>query len=216
MGEPANKDVPYSEALFLTCQLTAYPASQYTPISWYHNSVLLSSSFVVDWIEDANDTVINSTLTINDVNEDDGGNYTCFDGSSPSPAIISSKIVGFSANFPIFVITLLVGNRFVLDPQDETAFEGTTGSMTCRIIGYPPGNIIWQKSSDGGVSYENVLLNDSVQVNDEMRTSKWILSNLTIMKVQRSDAGLYRCHSRNISSSSALMDVHCINIDLLI
>ena len=96
---PESQEVSYGKKLVLTCLVTAYPASQFSPIAWHKNNQSVSSSLVVDWIDPENDTFIRSTLTIDGANVNDGGNYTCLDNESPRPASVISK--------PVFICTLL-------------------------------------------------------------------------------------------------------------
>ncbi|XP_065833912.1 cell adhesion molecule DSCAM-like isoform X2 [Oscarella lobularis] len=185
---PESQEVSYGKKLVLTCLVTAYPASQFSPIAWYKNNQSVSSSLVVDWIDPENDTFIRSTLTINGTNVNDGGNYTCLDNESPRPA------------------SVIIGSRFVSDPRGAAVLEGTTVSLTCEIIGYPPGYIVWQKSNDS-IVYEDVSLGGNInQVDKQISQSRQ--TTLTIKEIRRSNGGRYRCRSRRIYSRSAEMDVH--------
>ena len=91
MTDPVGQEVPYGGRLFLTCQVTSYPAS--ITIHWYRDNQSLSESLAETNVTDGeNGTTVNSTITIRSVDEHDGGNYTCQTGGvSSSPAVIASK-----------------------------------------------------------------------------------------------------------------------------
>ena len=108
------------------------------------------------------------------------------------------------------IFLAVVGSRFVSDPRDAAVLEGTTVSLTCEIIGYPPGYIVWQKSNDS-IVYEDVSLGGNInQVDKQISQSRQ--TTLTIKEIRRSNGGRYRCRSRRIYSRSAEMDVHCNDI----
>ena len=97
-----------------------------------------------------------------------------------------------------------------MDPQNETALEGTSITLSCQIAGYPPPswNITWQKSVDRGISYVGVRSNGSLLIKF-VKMPRSTLGILNITSLRRFDAGLYRCRYEELFSLPAQINVHC-------
>ena len=84
--DPQSQEVAYGGTLSLMCVVSSYPPVS-SPIQWSKDGVIQSSSSPVGVPNKPTDVA--STYTINAVNENDGGNYSCFGLSNP--AIVTSK-----------------------------------------------------------------------------------------------------------------------------
>ena len=82
--------------------------------------------------------------------------------------------------------------------------EGKTVVFSCVVAGYPEPDVAWKK--------------DGVKLNASGNARLVVSSNdgnheLTVSKVQQSDAGIYRCEANNsldtATSSPATLTVHC-------
>ncbi|XP_065834646.1 hemicentin-1-like [Oscarella lobularis] len=180
--DPQSQEVAYGGAFSLTCVISSYPAVS-SPIQWSKDGIIRSSSSPVGVPNKPTDVA--STYTINAVNENDGGNYSCFGLSNPA------------------IIT--IGNFFNLNPQGGNPIEGNSAQLSCKVVGYPPHNIIWEQSNDDK-SYTTVSLGFRSQ-----KTERSISSNLTFSAIDRSNSGYYRCRTdgaNQVISIAAHIDVY--------
>ncbi|XP_065834650.1 cell adhesion molecule DSCAML1-like isoform X3 [Oscarella lobularis] len=180
--DPQSQEVAYGGALSLTCVISSYPAVS-SPIQWSKDGIIRLSSSPVGVPNKPTDVA--STYKINAVNESDGGNYSCF--RSSKPAIIT------------------IGNFFNFDPQGGSPIEGNSAQLSCKAVGYPPHNIIWEQSNDDK-SYTTVSFGFRSQ-----KTKRSVSSNLTFLAIDRSSSGYYRCRTagaNQVISSAAHIDVY--------
>ena len=93
-----------------------------------------------------------------------------------------------------------------MDPQGGSPIEGNSAQLSCKVVGYPPHNIIWEQSNDDK-SYTTVSLSFQSQ-----KTERSVSSNLTFLAINRSSSGYYRCRTagaNQVISSAAHIDVYC-------
>ena len=93
-----------------------------------------------------------------------------------------------------------------MNPQGGNPIEGNSAQLSCKVVGYPPHNIIWEQSNDDK-SYTTVSLGFRSQ-----KTERSISSNLTFSAIDRSNSGYYRCRTdgaNQVISIAAHIDVYC-------
>ena len=93
--DPKSQDLAYGTRLSLTCVVSSFPAVS-SSIKWHKDGAIQSSSLSTNSTELA---FVTSTFNVSSVDENDGGNYTCY--VSSNPAIITSK-------HPVLVLKLFV------------------------------------------------------------------------------------------------------------
>ena len=85
--------------------------------------------------------------------------------------------------------------------------EGSTISITCEAVGYPPPTTVWNRT-DGSLSYRT-LLSDEADISFGNST---VSVNLTLTNANREDTGLYQCTASNNYGSdeqNISITVHC-------
>ena len=82
---------------------------------------------------------------------------------------------------------------------NTTIREGSTTTITCRALGYPPPTIVWNRI-DGNLS-DRVSVSDSVSVSTGNGNVTRVSVNLTITNAYREDTGVYTCSANNSISS---------------
>eukprot|EP00118_Oscarella_pearsei_P023283 m.275784 g.275784 ORF g.275784 m.275784 type:complete len:1931 (+) comp40604_c0_seq9:2253-8045(+) len=189
--DPISQEVVYGGKLTLACQVTSFPAVS-SFISWHRGDQRLPTAIAND-ITNKDATGVTSTLTVSQVKETDGGEYTCYGSSKPAH--------------------ITIGNQFVLNPVNNAPIEGTTVTLSCKVVGYPPGRIVWEKSSPNQDSFNILGLGGNVAAVIQNDTTSE-MSDLTLTGIQRSDHGYYQCKATQIgnevTSSPGYVDVYYI------
>ena len=105
-------------------------------------------------------------------------------------------------SFSFFV--LLVAPEISQSPSNAVKVEGKTVVFSCVVAGYPEPDVAWTKNG--------VKLNASGNARLDVSSNNGN-HQLNILKVQKSDAGIYRCEANNsldnASSSAATLTIHC-------
>ena len=99
----------------------------------------------------------------------------------------------------------------------ETAREGSTTTITCEAIGYPPPTVAWSRTN--GMLSDRVSVGDSISVPTEYGNVTRVSVNLTITNIFREDGGDYTCTANNsIGSDTKIITVesklHMLSITL--
>ena len=77
--------------------------------------------------------------------------------------------------------------------------EGTTTTITCEALGYPPPTIVWSKTN--GILSDRVSVSESVSVPTGYGNVTRVNVNLTIANTSREDTGMYMCSANNTVGS---------------
>ncbi|XP_069091955.1 peroxidasin homolog [Pleurodeles waltl] len=164
--QPQNTEVLVGESITLECSATGQPQPR---ITWTRGDRTPLSS----------DPRITITpfggLYIQDVNQADGGEYTCFATNSVDTIHSTAYIIVQAV--PQFTVT----------PQDATVTEGHTVDFHCEAQGYPQPVIAWSKGgSQLSVDRRHLVLSSGT---------------LRISRVAVHDEGQYECQAVNIVGS---------------
>ena len=96
MENPLAQSPTLSEAFFLLCEATGFPAPD--TITWFHNRTLVDSSFMTSGVNIATHSVdvytTRSTLTIRSAQAEHSGDYYCI---ADSPRQVYSNITSETA-----------------------------------------------------------------------------------------------------------------------
>uniref|UniRef100_A0A9J8BV80 Peroxidasin n=1 Tax=Cyprinus carpio carpio TaxID=630221 RepID=A0A9J8BV80_CYPCA len=175
--QPQNTEVLVGESVTLECSATGQPQPRVTWTKGDHTALPV-------------DPRINITpsggLYIQNVNQADGGQYTCFASNNVDTIHATAYII------------VQARPQFTVTPQDQSVLEGLTVDFPCEASGYPQPVIAWTR---GG----SPLPNDRRHV---------VLSSgsLRISRVALHDQGQYECQavmrrvSPHLSSHGARLD----------
>uniref|UniRef100_A0A8C1CWW3 Peroxidasin n=1 Tax=Cyprinus carpio carpio TaxID=630221 RepID=A0A8C1CWW3_CYPCA len=175
--QPQNTEVLVGESVTLECSATGQPQPRVTWTKGDHTALPV-------------DPRINITpsggLFIQNVNQADGGQYTCFASNNVDTIHATAYII------------VQARPQFTVTPQDQSVLEGHTVDFPCEASGYPQPVIAWTR---GG----SPLPNDRRHV---------VLSSgsLRISRVALHDQGQYECQavtrrvSPHLSSHGARLD----------
>ncbi|XP_070589034.1 peroxidasin homolog isoform X2 [Erythrolamprus reginae] len=163
---PQNTEVLVGESVTLECSATGHPQPR---ISWTKG----------DRTPLPNDPRITITpsggLYIQNVEQEEGGEYTCFATNSLD-----------SIHATAFIIVQAVPH-FTVTPQDRSVIEGQTVDFPCEAQGYPQPVIAWTKGgSQLSVDRRHLVLSSGT---------------LRISTVALHDQGQYECQAVNIVGS---------------
>ncbi|XP_010787951.1 peroxidasin-like isoform X1 [Notothenia coriiceps] len=158
--QPQNTEVLVGESVTLECSATGQPQPR---VSWTKG----------DRTPLPNDARINITpsggLFIQNVVQDDGGQYTCF---------ASNNVDTIHATAYIIVQAI---PQFTVTPQDQSALEGHTVDFPCEASGYPQPVIAWTRGgSPLPLDRRHVVLSSGT---------------LRITRVAAHDEGQYECQA---------------------
>ncbi|XP_067224184.1 peroxidasin homolog isoform X4 [Chanodichthys erythropterus] len=158
--QPQNTEVLVGESVTLECSATGQPQPRVTWTKGDHTAL-------------PSDPRINITpsggLYIQNVNQADGGQYTCFASNNVDTIHATAYII------------VQARPQFTVTPQDQSVLEGHTVDFPCEASGYPQPVIAWTR---GG----SPLPNDRRHV---------VLStgSLRISRVALHDQGQYECQA---------------------
>ncbi|XP_076265886.1 Down syndrome cell adhesion molecule 1 isoform X19 [Rhynchophorus ferrugineus] len=144
-------------------------------ISWLHNNVTIGYIDGVSVIQ-VNKKV--STVTIDSVQEQHRGEYTCL-------AENKAGSVQYTA-----VLNVNVPPRWILEPTDKAFAQGSDAAVECKADGFPKPVVTWKRAT--GVSpgdYKDFKPNNpDVKVED---------GTLMINNIQKTNEGYYLCEAVN-------------------
>ncbi|NXU05392.1 PXDN protein, partial [Buphagus erythrorhynchus] len=167
---PQNTEVLVGESVTLECSATGHPQPR---ITWTKG----------DRTPLPNDPRVTITpsggLYIQNVKQEDSGEYTCF---------ATNSIDNIHATAYIIVQAL---PQFTVTPQDKTVIEGQTVDFPCEAQGYPQPVIAWTKG--GG------------QLSVDRRHLVLSSGTLRISRVALHDQGQYECQAVNIIGSQRVV-----------
>ena len=111
-----------------------------------------------------------------------------------------------------FLPPLSVAPLITASPESVTELQGDMAVFTCNATARPRPRITWWRVNVNGsfdmVNYEiNKTIIDSFPIGEERE----VISSLTILDVQPSDAGIYLCQAENpagLAAESAILTVH--------
>ena len=84
----------------------------------------------------------------------------------------------------------------MINPLNDTIVtEGDASIVTCKVLGYPPPTVVWNRI-DGHLS-DRVSVSDSVSVPTGYGNVTRVSVNLTITNAYREDTGVYTCSANN-------------------
>ncbi|XP_070387105.1 cell adhesion molecule DSCAML1-like [Dermacentor albipictus] len=147
-------------------------------ILWYQNEKRLTS---LSSVEEETSTHL-STLSFKPLSEDHGGTYKCM---ARNAAGVDSASVELVVN---------VAPRWIVEPSDVKAAEGSTIIINCHVKGTPAPRVAWSHDNGGRVTQ---LYSAPAGENSSGRHKLLSNGTLLIRDVQKSDSGMYTCNVNN-------------------
>ncbi|PKU45032.1 hypothetical protein llap_4663 [Limosa lapponica baueri] len=189
---PQNTEVLVGESVTLECSATGHPQPR---ITWTKGDRTPLPS-------DPRVTITPSGgLYIQNVKQEDSGEYTCF---------ATNSIDNIHATAYIIVQAL---PQFTVTPQDKTVIEGQTVDFPCEAQGYPQPVIAWTKGDRFNQMKSPERKNrDGVQVTESGKFHVSPEGFLTIRDVGTADEGRYECVARNTIGYSSVSMVLSVNV----
>ncbi|XP_026733071.1 Down syndrome cell adhesion molecule-like protein Dscam2 isoform X14 [Trichoplusia ni] len=119
-----------------------------------------------------------SLLTINSVNANHQGNYTCIVQNAAGRAEYAATLV---VNVP---------PRWILEPTDKAFAQGSDAKVECKADGFPKPQVTWKRAEgDTPGDYKDLKPNNpNVKVED---------GTLSIANIQKTNEGYYLCEAVN-------------------
>ncbi|XP_063932359.1 cell adhesion molecule Dscam1 isoform X6 [Zophobas morio] len=156
-------------------QCTVFKGDLPIRITWLHkNKAIRPNDGII--ISKASRKV--SSLTIDSVQEDHSGSYTCLAQNKAGNASYST------------VLNVNVPPRWILEPTDKAFAQGSDAAVECKADGFPKPVVTWKRAT--GVSpgdYKDFKPNNpDIKVED---------GTLTINNIQKTNEGYYLCEAVN-------------------
>uniref|UniRef100_A0A9J7XRS1 Neural cell adhesion molecule 2 n=1 Tax=Cyprinus carpio carpio TaxID=630221 RepID=A0A9J7XRS1_CYPCA len=165
-----NATADYGESVTFTCRAYGSPEPD---VTWHRKGVQLQES--ERYVMRARGT----TLTVRNIQQDDGGSYTC-------KASNKAGEVEHELFLKVFV------QPHITKLRNVTAVEGSAAMISCKAEGEPLPEITWRRASDGR-SFSDGDKSPDGRVEVRGRYGE---SMLTIVVVKLSDWGRFDCESK--------------------
>ncbi|XP_051997918.1 neural cell adhesion molecule 2 isoform X3 [Xyrauchen texanus] len=164
-----NATADYGESLTFTCRAYGSPEPN---ITWHRKGVQLRES--ERYVTRARGT----TLTVRNIQQDDGGSYTC--KASNKAGEVENELF-----LKVFV------QPHITKLRNITAVEGSAAMISCKAEGEPLPEISWRRAIDGHSFSDG---DKSTDGRVEVR-GRYGESMLTIVRVRLSDYGRFDCEA---------------------
>ncbi|XP_065905338.1 hemicentin-1-like isoform X4 [Dysidea avara] len=157
-------------SVMFSCTSTGIPLPN---ITWMDRNIILMGSDMI-----INDTTIQSTLTLSNLQDDDFDNYTC----TATNIFGSHKVAALLGMVP----------NITQSPVDMARMINDNVTFTCTVTGIPLPIITWmdQDSNIVGTTSDIIINGDTVR-----------LSTLTLSNLQDDDFDNYTCTATNMFGS---------------
>ncbi|XP_063428599.1 hemicentin-1-like isoform X2 [Mytilus trossulus] len=170
----------FGSTVTLVCTVTANPA--HTTVQWQRVINSQRSNINVGLAKYTGSTVGTPSLTINNVELSDEGNYVCTATNSIGTGESTQTFLDVVGNLPNVVVTL----------QQYNVDIGSTVTLGCTVTASPTHTVVyWQRIGNNNVG-------TTVDMNNIKYSGSTVNSpSLTINNAALSDEGSYRCYATN-------------------
>ena len=197
------------------CQAIGVPLPY---ITWYFNGVMLNLSEFNSSLLSLNESIIESSLSILNIQSSDVGTYTC-EAENIIGRDHSSGVITVNGKYSISYIRLYYNITItdaveIIEPLIEKIKdikEGENITLSCVGAGYPPPLVQWRKLN-GSLSDRVSSSNMSMSTNKGNVTR--VAVDLHLRSVSREDTGIYVCSASNLLNNitrNIILVVQCIN-----
>ncbi|XP_049823713.1 Down syndrome cell adhesion molecule-like protein Dscam2 isoform X9 [Aethina tumida] len=166
---------PINSGDVASVQCTVHKGDLPIKIKWYHNGKPVNEDLGIV-ISKIGKKI--STLSIEDVQAQHSGNYTCVVENSAGQAQFTAELY------------INVPPRWILEPTDKAFAQGSDAAVECKADGFPKPVVTWKRAT--GVSpgdYKDFKPNNpDIKVED---------GTLTINNIQKTNEGYYLCEAVN-------------------
>ena len=113
---------------------------------------------------------------------------------------------------PTFLPPLSVAPVITAAPENVTEIQGDFAVFTCNATARPRPHITWWRVNvNGSLNIVNYEINKTIIESLPVGKEREVISSLTILDVQPSDAGIYLCRAENpagVDEEIATLTVH--------
>ncbi|XP_065334249.1 cell adhesion molecule Dscam2-like isoform X1 [Cloeon dipterum] len=188
--EPQNYDAKLGQNVVLDCQVEGFPkptvswkkALGYKPGEYSDLRPVEGASHgpVLPVQGGSMQILINGSLMIESVKQEDEGRYLC--EANNGIGIGLSAVISLTVNAPV---------QFKIRSKKELVRRGSTAKLVCKALGDNPITVKWQKEN----SHLDV---HSISIkNSSLSQENGLVSELLIYDTKRSDSGVYTCFASN-------------------
>ncbi|KAM6961029.1 roundabout homolog 2 [Aplochiton taeniatus] len=175
LRRPINQVVLEEELVEFRCQVQGDPQPN---VRWRKDDVdVPRGRFEIKYDKD------DYVLRVKKASAGDEGTFTC---------VAENRVGKLEASA---TLTVRAAPQFVIRPRDQIVAQGRTATFPCETKGNPQPAVFWQKEGS-----QNLLFpNQPQQPNSRFSVSPG--GDLTILTVQRADAGYYICQALTVAGS---------------
>ena len=207
---PTTETVDEGQSVTLTCIAASAPAVMFMWRTGDGTSLMNMGRVSISQSPDPQDDFIyvTGTLTINQVDESDAGDYRCVasnDIGDPDEETFTLIVNCESITGCKLIIFVLVNHtrfspfpdepRIITSPGNVEAEYRDNVTLSCVAEGLPPPNITWFMQPSGGSPSE--LMDDANTTIETEMVDAGANSTLTLYNVQPSDTASYTCRATN-------------------
>jgi len=88
-----------------------------------------------------------------------------------------------------------------VEGQEFIIIEGSNGSITCTVSGYPPPTVVWQNSDGSSLNNSRIVSGSVVVSYTGVGSVTSVSVQLIVTEALRVDAGMYKCSAKSILSN---------------
>ncbi|XP_037917664.1 Down syndrome cell adhesion molecule-like protein Dscam2 isoform X4 [Hermetia illucens] len=161
---------------YLTLQCSVPEGDLPLKIQWTQNDREINSDDSIG-IKTADIGRRSSVLTIDSVQRDHAGNYSCHAGNRAGVRTYTTQLVAY------------VPPRWILEPTDKAFAQGSDAKVECKADGFPKPQVTWKKAvGDTPREYKDLKQNDNIRVEE---------GTLFIDNIAKNNEGYYLCEAIN-------------------
>ncbi|XP_022258723.1 Down syndrome cell adhesion molecule-like protein Dscam2, partial [Limulus polyphemus] len=176
--EPTDLSVVTGSSTTLHCQALGRPEPR---VIWKKSTGELSTQYKTIISGARVQTLVNGSLVIHQVAQEDQGRYMCEAGNGVGSTIST-----------VFKLSVYAPPMFQVKFTSLTVKEGNRVSLVCEAFGDKPIHFTWHKNHQELQSKHQQRYTVDTTVNDDITSSE-----LIIYSASRTDSGIYMCQARN-------------------
>ncbi|XP_076350073.1 cell adhesion molecule Dscam1-like isoform X2 [Tachypleus tridentatus] len=176
--EPTDLAIVTGSSTILHCQALGRPEPR---VIWKKSTGELSNQYNTIISGARVQTLVNGSLVIHQVEQEDEGRYMCEAGNGVGSTIST-----------VFKLSVHAPPVFQVKFTSLTVKEGNKANLVCEALGDKPIHFSWYKNHQGFQSKQQQRYTVDTTANDDVTRSE-----LIIYSTSRTDSGIYMCQARN-------------------
>ena len=105
----------------------------------------------------------------------------------------------------MYIIWCFIVSPNIVVPVEGQEFiitEGSNGSITCTVTGYPPPTVVWQNSDGSSLSNMRLVSGSEVMSSTGVGNVTSVSVELMVTGAMTVDTGMYTCSASNIGNDT--------------